>query len=166
MKLSIDQLPSPLGDILVVTDGASLCALDYADCRDRMISALTSRFATLQLVDVDDPLGVTSRLRSYFGGDLTALSDVPADAGGTPFQRMVWSQLRSIPTGGTITYGELAARIGRPGASRAVGHANSLNPIPIVLPCHRVIGANATLTGYSGGLFRKEWLLRHEGAIV
>lgn len=85
---------------------------------------------------------------------------------GTPFQQRVWQELRKIPCGTTITYGELAARLGSPTASRAVGMANGSNPVSIVVPCHRVIGANAALTGYTGGVQRKAWLLAHEGAIA
>jgi len=88
------------------------------------------------------------------------------DPGGTEFQRTVWSALRTIPVGATRTYGQLAASIGRPTAPRAVGLANGRNPVAIVIPCHRVIGSNAALTGYGGGLPRKQWLLRHEGALL
>jgi methylated-DNA-[protein]-cysteine S-methyltransferase len=105
-------------------------------------------------------------VRAYLGGDLRALDDVAVNAGGTPFQARVWNELRRIPAGTTITYGELARRLGQPSANRAVGHANSLNPVAIVVPCHRVIGADATLTGYAGGLDRKRWLLQHEGVAL
>ena len=105
------------------------------------------------------------RLRAYFAGDLRATEALAVETGGTPFQQDVWSELRRIAPGSTLTYGELAVRLGRgPAASRAVGLANSLNPVAIVVPCHRVIGANAGLTGYAGGLDKKAWLLRHEGA--
>jgi len=89
---------------------------------------------------------------------------VPVRAGGTPFQRVVWAALREIPPGRTTSYGQLAARLGRPGASRAVGLANGANPVAIAVPCHRVIGADGTLTGYGGGIERKRWLLEHERA--
>jgi O-6-methylguanine DNA methyltransferase len=88
------------------------------------------------------------------------------DGGGTDFERSVWAELRCIPLGTTISYGELAKRIGNPNAMRAVGLANGKNPIAIVVPCHRVIGANGSMTGYGGGIHRKEWLLRHEGALL
>jgi methylated-DNA-[protein]-cysteine S-methyltransferase len=108
------------------------------------------------------PASLTRALRAYFEGDLEAVATIPTATGGTAFQREVWKALRTIPAATTISYGELAAKIGRAGASRAVGAANGSNPIPIVVPCHRVIGANGTLTGYGGGLAHKKWLLDHE----
>ncbi len=101
-------------------------------------------------------------LADYFAGDLDAIADLPTAANGTAFQLSVWAALRQIPVGETVSYGALAARIGRPKAVRAVGLANGANPIAIVVPCHRVIGADASLTGYGGGLHRKRWLLAHE----
>jgi methylated-DNA-[protein]-cysteine S-methyltransferase len=109
-----------------------------------------------------DPCGFSSQVRSYFAGDYHCLDTIPVSTGGTPFQQQVWFALRTIPPGKTITYGELAAKLGKPTAYRAVGGTNALNPIAIVLPCHRVVGANASLTGYAGGLERKQWLLEHE----
>jgi methylated-DNA-[protein]-cysteine S-methyltransferase len=108
------------------------------------------------------PKSIVKVLNAYFAGELDALNDVPVATGGTEFQRKVWRALRMIPAGATMSYGELAAKIGRPSASRAVGAANGSNPVAIVVPCHRVIGANGTLTGYGGGLPRKRWLLDHE----
>ena len=99
---------------------------------------------------------------AYFKGDLTAIDGLKVANGGTDFQRAVWKALRAIPAGGTITYGALAARLGRPKAARAVGLANGANPIAIVVPCHRVVGADGSLTGYGGGMARKQWLLAHE----
>ena len=107
---------------------------------------------------------ITAQLGAYFKGDLINF-DVPLKLGGTEFQRKVWSHLRDIPYGETISYGELARRVGSPNASRAVGLANGRNPISIIVPCHRVIGSNGQLTGYGGGLDRKTWLLEHEGAL-
>jgi methylated-DNA-[protein]-cysteine S-methyltransferase len=103
-------------------------------------------------------------LEAYFGGDLHAIDAIAVRMAGTAFQREVWTALRTIPVGHTISYGALAAQIGRPRAVRAVGLANGANPIGIVVPCHRVIGADASLTGYGGGIDRKRWLLEHEGA--
>jgi methylated-DNA-[protein]-cysteine S-methyltransferase len=104
---------------------------------------------------------VAERLHAYFVGELTSF-DIDMNLHGTPFQRSVWSQLCDIPYGETISYGELARRLGNPNASRAVGMANGRNPVAIIVPCHRVIGANGSLTGYGGGLERKTWLLEHE----
>ena len=103
-------------------------------------------------------------LAAYFDGRIDAIDAVEVAMGGTVFQREVWAALRGIPAGSHLNYGRLAERIGRPEAVRAVGAANGANPIGIVVPCHRVIGANAALTGYGGGLHRKRWLLEHEGA--
>jgi methylated-DNA-[protein]-cysteine S-methyltransferase len=108
---------------------------------------------------------VREQLDAYFAGERQTF-DLPLQMTGTPFQKQVWQGLMAIPYGTTISYAELARRIGRPGASRAVGAANGRNPIGIIVPCHRVIGANGTLTGYGGGLDRKEWLLAHEAGHV
>jgi len=107
----------------------------------------------------------SEQLAEYFAGTRTAF-DVPLDAGGTPFERRVWDALRAIPYGTTVSYGEVARRLGDLRATRAVGAANGKNPIPIIVPCHRVIGANGALTGFGGGLDRKRWLLEHEGALT
>jgi methylated-DNA-[protein]-cysteine S-methyltransferase len=104
-------------------------------------------------------------VRAYFEGELQALEDVRVESGATDFQRRVWSALREIPPGRTVSYAELARRIGSPTAVRAVAAANARNPVAIVIPCHRVIGADGGLTGYGGGLDRKRWLLEHEGAL-
>ena len=112
------------------------------------------------------PLPAVARiLQRYFAGELAALDEVAVELNGTPFQKNVWQALRRIPAGATISYAELARRIGEPTAVRAVGAANGANPVAVIVPCHRVIGANGTLTGYGGGLDRKQWLLSHEGAL-
>jgi methylated-DNA-[protein]-cysteine S-methyltransferase len=105
-------------------------------------------------------------LERYFSGDLSTLGGIDCHTNGTPFQRRVWRALREIPVGQTLSYGAIAARIGRPTAVRAVGLANRANPIGVVVPCHRVIGADGALTGYGGGLERKRWLLAHEGVVL
>jgi methylated-DNA-[protein]-cysteine S-methyltransferase len=162
MKLRFDELDSEIGTIVVISDDAQLVALDFAGFRMRMNQYLERRFGEFELERVIDPLGITSRLRAYFRGDYAALDAIAVDPGGTDFQHRVWTALRAIPVGETVSYGQLAARLGQPTASRAVGLANSKNPIGIVIPCHRVIGANGALTGYAGGLERKRWLLAHE----
>jgi methylated-DNA-[protein]-cysteine S-methyltransferase len=162
--LYADRLETPIGTILIVSDGHALCALDYRGYDHRMTAFLAARYGDYELHEAHDPGGATNALRAYVGGDVRAVDALAVDAGGTPFQQRVWAELRRIPAGTTITYGELARRIGMPlTASRAVGHANSQNPVAIVVPCHRVIGADSTLTGYAGGLERKRWLLEHEG---
>ncbi len=114
----------------------------------------------------EDSAAHIAALRAYFAGDLTAIDNLPVETAGTLFQRLVWRALREIPCGQTISYAQLAQRIGRPAAARAVGLANGANPVSIVVPCHRVIGASGSLTGYGGGLERKRWLLTHEDALT
>jgi methylated-DNA-[protein]-cysteine S-methyltransferase len=106
---------------------------------------------------------IVARVRAYFGGDLDALDGVPVDVVGTPFQRAVWSALRDIPVGATVSYRDIADAVGRPSASRAVGNAVGSNPVAVVVPCHRVITTAGGLGGFGGGLDRKRWLLAHEG---
>lgn len=117
-------------------------------------------------IETSDPAGPATALVRYFDGDLHAIDRVAVDPGGTEFQARVWAALRAIPPGETRTYSEMAAIAGRPGAARAAGGAVGSNPIPIVIPCHRVVGADRKLTGFGGGLPRKRWLLEHEGANV
>ncbi|WP_275337053.1 methylated-DNA--[protein]-cysteine S-methyltransferase [Nodosilinea sp. PGN35] len=165
-ELWIDRLPSGLGDLLLVSDGAALCALDFADCEARLLTLLKKRFAAVTLTPCPNPQGFSDRLRAYLAGDLHSLDGVRVNPGGTAFQQQVWGLLRQIPAGTVATYGELAAKLGKPTAYRAVGLANSLNPVAIALPCHRVIGTQGQLTGYAGGLARKRWLLHHEGVTL
>ena len=109
-----------------------------------------------------NPSGLTEAISRYFAGDVGVIDRLPVETGGTPFQQAVWRALREIPCGSTTSYGKLAERIGRPAAVRAVGLANGANPIAVVVPCHRVIGSDGSLTGYGGGIERKRWLLDHE----
>jgi O-6-methylguanine DNA methyltransferase len=125
---------------------------------------LRLHYGDVPLEPGDAPAAVRSGLERYFGGELAAVRDIDRATGGTPFQRSVWDALVAIPPGQTRGYGELARELGVPRAARAVGWANGSNPLAIVVPCHRVIGAGGKLTGYAGGLQRKAWLLRHEGA--
>jgi methylated-DNA-[protein]-cysteine S-methyltransferase len=165
VRLQLDILDTPIGEVLIVADELTLRALEFRDREERMSMPLRRQFGrAVELVRSADPLGITSRLQAYFAGELDAIDGVPAAAEGTPFQARVWAGLRTIPAGETLSYGALAARIGEPTASRAVGLANGRNPISIVVPCHRVIGADGSLTGYGGGIERKRWLLEHEGA--
>lgn len=113
-----------------------------------------------------DPGGCASAVHAYFQGEFAIIDSLSVDVGGTPFQRAVWRALRAIPAGRTMSYAELARHIGRPSAVRAVGRANGANPISVVVPCHRLVGTNGSLTGYGGGLERKRWLLAHEAAAV
>jgi methylated-DNA-[protein]-cysteine S-methyltransferase len=160
----IETFATPIGTALIVVDEeAQLRALDWEDRTPSMHRLLRLHYGSVRL----EPKGAASAARraveAYFEGELTAIDSLPVKTGGTAFQRSVWAALRTIPTGKTTTYGRLAAGISRPKAVRAVGMANGANPISVVVPCHRVIGADATLTGYGGGLDRKRWLLQHEG---
>ena len=166
MQLTLGRYAAPVAELLIVTDGDGvLRALDFSDYATRMARLLARHYGAVVLVDGGVPAPIADALDAYFAGDLAALDAVPVATGGSDFQRQVWAALRAIPAGTTSGYGALAARIGRPGAARAVGLANGLNPIGIVVPCHRVIGASGALTGYAGGVARKAWLLAHEGAV-
>ncbi|NOK22374.1 methylated-DNA--[protein]-cysteine S-methyltransferase [Corallococcus carmarthensis] len=161
----MDSTPTPTGVALLVCDEQGrLRALDWEGYEARMHQLLRLHYGEggCVLEPARDPSGRTSALQAYLHGDLGAIASLPVETAGTPFQREVWRALREIPAGTTTTYGRLAERIGRPKAIRAVGMANGANPISIVVPCHRVVGSNASLTGYAGGLERKRWLLNHE----
>ncbi|MGA8662554.1 MAG: methylated-DNA--[protein]-cysteine S-methyltransferase [Candidatus Cybelea sp.] len=163
-RIFVGKLDSPIGSVVYLTDGEALRAVEFAETPDRLLSAFLRGRGPIPVDTRRDPLGIGAAIRAYFGGDIHAIAALPATPAGTRFQRRVWSLLRKIPAGRTVTYGALANELGTPSAARAVGAANGANPIPIVIPCHRVIGANGTLTGYGSGVFRKEWLLNHEGA--
>jgi methylated-DNA-[protein]-cysteine S-methyltransferase len=157
------RFASPVGDLAAYTHQGALCALSFVSGRYDPLAALSARLGPVQTRE-GDPLDVRGRFRDYFRGQLDALDGIPVDTGGTPFQRRVWEALRTIPVGTTLSYLEMARRVGAPHAVRAVGAANGANPVAIVLPCHRVIGSNGRLVGYGGGLDRKRWLLAHEKA--
>lgn len=161
--LLIDQINSPIGQILILSDGESLCGVEFEDYEARTLAFLKRRYGEVTLQPEQNPLELSDRMQAYLAGEFHSFDQVDVSLGGTAFQQQVWLALREIPIGTVETYGQLAKRLGKPGASRAVGLANSQNPIAIVLPCHRVIGSNGQLTGYAGGLERKRWLLAHEG---
>jgi len=162
----IERCNTPTGRMLIVNDDQGrLRALDWEDHEPRLMNLLRRyQGAEVVLREVTRASAARRALDAYFSGELAAIGALTTQTGGTPFQREVWRALRRIPIGRTLSYGALAAKIGRPAAVRAVGLANGANPIAIVVPCHRVIGANASLTGYAGGIERKRWLLAHEGA--
>ncbi|MGV8928692.1 MAG: methylated-DNA--[protein]-cysteine S-methyltransferase [Brevundimonas sp.] len=164
-SLILDRVATPVGEVLLVTDqDGAVRALDFADYEARMTRLLGRHAPGAVLTDGRAPAAVRCAVEAYFAGDLAALNGLKVKTGGTAFQRTVWAALRTIPAGETRSYGQLAAAIGSPKAMRATGLANGQNPIAVIVPCHRVIGANGTLTGYAGGLARKRWLLEHEGA--
>jgi len=168
LTFMMDRVPTPIGAMLVVVDrDGNLRAADFFDHEERMRTLLRQQYAregSVAIIEGPAPKAIRAAIEAYFDGDLTAIDKLPVKTGGTPFQREVWRLLRLIPAGKTTTYGKLAARLGVPNAARAVGMANGANPIGVVVPCHRVIGSDASLTGYGGGLPRKQWLLTHEGA--
>ncbi|RAH98224.1 methylated-DNA--[protein]-cysteine S-methyltransferase [Acuticoccus sediminis] len=165
------RIDSPLGPLrLVHDDEKRIRALDFDDYEGRMLRLLRLHLGRagheFTLMETAPDAAIKAAFDAYFAGELNALDDLPTKTGGTPFQRNVWAALRTIPAGHTMSYGELAAKIGQTKAVRAVGLANGANPIAIIVPCHRVIGANYSLTGYGGGLERKRWLLAHEGVLL
>ena len=165
LNLILDRLASPVGEVLLVVDaGGAVRALDFHDYEDRLRRLLRLHYGAVVLTEGRAPEAVRRALEAYFAGDLAAFDAIRVETGGTVFQRAVWRALRDIPAGETRTYGQLAQAVGSPKAVRAVGLANGANPVGVIVPCHRVIGATGTLTGYAGGLERKRWLLAHEAA--
>jgi methylated-DNA-[protein]-cysteine S-methyltransferase len=164
MNLRIAELTTQIGTLSLAASEKGLCAVGLDGNPDLLLDRMRRRFGTITAATGHALPGISDRLDAYFSGDLRALTGIPIDPAGTPFQLTVWSILLQIPIGQTISYAEEARRIGRPTATRAVAMANGANPIAIVIPCHRVIAADGTLGGYGGGIHRKEWLLRHEGA--
>ena len=151
MKIYIAYYQAPIGAVEIVGTQDNIVALNFVDNKK----------------STDDELPITlqdcvRQIDEYFNAKRKAFS-VELSMQGTDFQNTVWRQLLSVPYGKTVSYSEIAAAIGKPTACRAVGAANGKNPISIIVPCHRIIGSDGTLTGYGGGLWRKEWLLKHEG---
>ena len=165
LRLLMDRIHTPIGEMLVVADeDGNLRATEWIGYEDRLDRLLRAHYRgrDLRLMSSRNLNGLTDRIRRYFRGELEAIDGLPVQTSGTLFQREVWRALREIPCGKTTTYARLAERIGSPTAVRAVGLANGSNPVGVVVPCHRVIGSNGSLTGYAGGIDRKRWLLEHE----
>jgi methylated-DNA-[protein]-cysteine S-methyltransferase len=165
MPTTFTRFPSPVGELLITAGDAGLTGI-YFPSRDRVPK---DRAGWLEETGQGSASAVLAQARQqlteYFAGSRTTF-DLPLDPSGTEFQRRVWDSLRTIPYGTTTSYGAIARRLGDPHATRAVGAANGQNPIPIVVPCHRVVGAKGELTGFGGGIDRKRWLLEHEGALM
>lgn len=162
-RLFLERIATPVGELLLVTDPTGrLRATHFGDHEDQLRRRVERSTGTTDLAPPPKPTAAAGAVAKYFAGDVRAIDGLPVETGGTPFQRAVWAALRAIQCGTTVSYGEIAHRIGRPKAVRAVGMANNRNPVGVVVPCHRVIGAGGDLTGYGGGLDRKRWLLDHE----
>ena len=151
--------------VLVARDGVVLL-FEFESTPGRIERQMRSRFGDVDLQGATNPFGISDQIRAYFDGDIHAIDNILTDGGGSEFEGQVWAELRKIPAGTTVSYGEIARKLGDVQLSRAVGNANGRNPIAIIVPCHRVIGADRSMTGYGGGLKNKEWLLRHEGALL
>jgi methylated-DNA-[protein]-cysteine S-methyltransferase len=164
-SLAVDRFATPIGEMYAVTDDAGrLRAFAWADHEARGIEQLWQQYGPrVGIADGRVPAAVRKAIDDYFAGDLRAIERIDCATNGTAFQQQVWNSLRTIPVGTTLSYGALALRLGNASAMRAVGLANGANPIAVVVPCHRVIGTDGSLTGYGGGLARKRWLLAHEG---
>jgi methylated-DNA-[protein]-cysteine S-methyltransferase len=162
--LILDRIDAPIGAFLIATDGeGALRGVDFWADEASFRALLRRQYGDTTVEWGQSPAPIRQAFADYFAGDIRALEPVPVATVGTAFQRKVWAALQRIPAGETRSYGQLAAEIGEPDAARAVGLANGQNPIAIVVPCHRVIGADGSLTGFGGGLPRKRWLLTHEG---
>ena len=166
--LYADRLESAIGTLLLIHDREGhMRALDFHDFESRMRRLLRLHYGAegddFAIEDCAAPTAIRRAISDYFLGDLGAIDSIPVTTGGTSFQRDVWAALRRIEAGATLSYGALARQLGRPKAVRAVALANAANPVAIVVPCHRVIGTDGSLTGYGGGISRKRWLLVHEG---
>jgi methylated-DNA-[protein]-cysteine S-methyltransferase len=165
LHLLTDKVHTPIGELVLVADrDGNLRAVGWTEHESRMRQLLERQYGEngVRLEPARNPKGLTDAVSAYFAGELKAIDTLPVETPGTSFQRQVWRALREIPCGTTISYATLAERIGRPTAVRAVGLANGSNPVGVVVPCHRVIGSDGSLTGYGGGIERKRWLLAHE----
>jgi methylated-DNA-[protein]-cysteine S-methyltransferase len=158
------RLKSPIGELVGYVREGALCALDFGDREESNRALLERRFGAIDVREGTEARETRRRLEAYLAGDLEVLDAIAVDPGGTEFQAKVWAALRRIPPGRTLSYTELAVAVGSPSAVRAVGTANGQNPVPVVIPCHRVVRSDGTLGGYGGGLDRKRWLLDHEKA--
>ena len=168
LQLLIDRFDTPIGEMLIIADrSGNLRAAGWTEYEERTQRFLQQHLGKdgFRIEPRRNPSGLSDAIGSYFAGELNAIDSLPVQTAGTPFQQQVWQALRRIPCGRTVSYGQLARQIGRPNAVRAVGLANGSNPVPIVVPCHRVIGSDGSLTGYGSGIDRKRWLLEHERSL-
>ena len=162
LVIELAAIDSPIGPLTLAARAGRVCLLHFGSDGDYVRGWIERWYRGMPIVCGDDPAGAVSTLSRYFDGDLDVLDAVPVELNGTPFQKRVWERLRSVKAGSTASYADLARQIGASNAVRAVGAANGANPVAVIVPCHRIIGTNGSLTGYGGGLERKQWLLRHE----
>ena len=161
--IELAVVDTPIGPLTLAARSGRICLLHFGADQMSARETLTRWYGEVAVSTVPDPAGAANVLERYFAGELDALDTVNVEMHGTPFQKRVWAALRDVKAGTTASYSQIAAAVGSPAAVRAVGAANGANPVAVVVPCHRIIGTNGTLTGYGGGLERKQWLLRHEG---
>jgi methylated-DNA-[protein]-cysteine S-methyltransferase len=162
--IDVTEIESPIGPLALAAHDGRVCLLHFGRADDRVRRTLHRWYPSESIGRHADPAGAVTVLDSYFNGKLNALDAVAVEMNGTLFQQRVWDALRRVAAGKTASYIGIARAIGAPASVRAVGAANGANPVAVIVPCHRIIGANGSLTGYGGGLARKEWLLRHERA--
>jgi methylated-DNA-[protein]-cysteine S-methyltransferase len=162
--IRFDEIASPVGPLTIAERAGRLCLLHFGPLDDHVLT-MFERWYPREPRERRPIPAIATALARYFAGEIHAINDVAVELNGTPFQKSVWNALRRIPAGSTVSYATLAKRIGQRTAVRAVGAANGANPVAIVVPCHRVIGSDGSLTGYGGGLERKQWLLAHEGVV-
>lgn len=160
----IDAIDSPVGVLTIAERAGRVCLLHFGEDGPD-VDQMFDRWHPGEPRARQPLPAIAALMARYFSGDIGLLDTIPVELNGTPFQKNVWQALRRIPCGTTISYAELARRIGQPNAVRAVGTANGANPVAVIVPCHRVIGSTGKLTGYGGGLDRKQWLLEHEGVV-
>lgn len=169
LEFFIDRVQTPIGEMVVIADQkGNLRAVDWTEHESRMLHFLRLHYREdrFSIQPLKNPHGLMDAIQRYFAGELTAIDSLPVKTAGTAFQLSVWAALRTIQCGTTTTYSKLAKQIGKPSATRAVGLANGSNPIGVIVPCHRVIGSDGSLTGYGGGINRKRWLLEHESSAL
>jgi len=165
--IELGSVATPLGGARFARRHGHLLALAFEEHWPAVERALARRLGAFAAVEAQSAGEIGARLDAYFAGELASLDALDVELVGTPFQCALWRRLRAIPPGATTSYGALARELGRPSAARAVGAANGANPLWLVVPCHRALGANGALTGYAGGIERKRWLLAHErGTLV
>ena len=161
-----ERLETPVGPMVLIAKDGVVLLFEFESTPGRVQRQMRARFGDVELTPTSNPFGISDKIRAYFAGDINAIDDLLTDGGGTEFEQSVWAELRLIPAGTTVSYGSIARKLGDIQHSRAVGTANGKNPIAVIVPCHRVIGADGSMAGYGGGIARKEWLLRHEGALL